>query len=144
MHLASHPPKALVVSAALLALAAPAARAQEARAAIGEAAAVHALATAARLCNLISEPELTRALSRMDRVHASQLSPRDQETYLILRTSDSFRNSVFAAALRRARTGCGGELAASWRDVESTLVSADLDAGRTLAQGSVSTLQRQN
>ena len=82
MHMASHPLKALAVSATLLALAAPAARAQEARAAIGEAAAVHALATAARLCNLISEPELTRALSRMDRVHASQLSPRDQETYL--------------------------------------------------------------
>jgi hypothetical protein len=75
MHMASHPLKALAVSATLLALAAPAARAQEARAAIGEAAAVHALATAARLCNLISEPELTRALSRMDRVNPGERRP---------------------------------------------------------------------
>jgi hypothetical protein len=103
--------------------------------AIEEAEAVHSIATAARLCSLISESELTRATTRMDRVHRAQLSGTDQETYLILRTSDSFRNMVFASALRRAQAGCAGELAAVWHDVESTLVTADLASGSTLALG---------
>ena len=98
-----------------------------------EAVAVHAIATAARLCKLISETDLTHAANRMDRVHSAQLSQPDQETYRILRSSDSFRNLVFSSALQRAQAGCAGELAAVWRDVQSTLVTADLHAGSQLA-----------
>jgi len=110
-------------------LAAFAVQAHEApvRKAMDEAVSVHSIATAARLCNLITEADLARAVSRMDRVHAVQLQEAHQETYLIVRGSDSFRNMVFASALRRAQAGCGGELKAVWRDVESTLVAADLN-----------------
>lgn len=122
----------------------PADRAAEGgvRQAVEEAVSVHAIATAARLCNLISEGELTRATSRMTRVHTAQLGQQDQETYLILRSSESFRNMVFATALRRAQGSCTGDLAAVWRDVESTLVSADLKAGSTLAASSMPALAR--
>ncbi len=126
---------ATLSAAAAILLIAGAVQAQEApvRNAVDEAASVHAIATAARLCNLISEGDLNRAASRMDRVHAAQLPRADQETYLILRTSDSFRNTVFSSALRRAKNGCGSDLAATWRDVESSLVTADLNSGSTLA-----------
>src|SRR3712207_2662958 len=89
--------------ATLLTFAAGAARAEDkpVRAAVEEAVAVHSIATAARLCNVITESELTHALSRMDRVHSSQLGAKDQETYRIVRGSDSFRNMVFAAALKK-------------------------------------------
>lgn len=112
------------------------------RQAVEEAVSVHAIATAARLCNLISEGDLNRATSRMTRVHTAQLAPLDQETYLILRSSESFRNMVFATALRRAQGNCAGDLAATWRDVESTLVSADLKAGSTLAASGMPALAR--
>lgn len=120
---------------ALLTMAAGAARAEDrpVRDAVDEAVSVHAIATAARLCKLITETDLTRAVNRMDRVHAMQLVAADQETYLILRSSDSFRNMVFASALRRAQGGCSPELAAVWRDVESTLVTADLNPPNLLA-----------
>ena len=112
-----------------------AAQAQDAhvRTAVEEAASVHSIATAARLCNLISDSDLARATSRMDRVHAGQLDSNGQETYLIVRSGESFRNMVFASALRRAQAGCGGELAATWRDVESSLITADLNSGSTFA-----------
>lgn len=109
-----------------------AAQAQEAavKAAVDEAVSVHSIATAARLCNIISETGLVLATSRMDRVHASQLTPAQQETYLIIRGSDSFRNMVFSSALRRAQGGCTNpELTAVWSDVNATLVQADLAPG---------------
>jgi len=128
--------KSFVLALALSGLLAAGAQAQEgtARGAAEEAVAVHSIATAARLCNLISESDLRLAANRMDRVHASQLPEAEQETYRILRGSESFRNMVFASALRRAQGGCSGELQAVWRDVESTLVSADLRSGNTLAE----------
>jgi hypothetical protein len=118
--------KITALAACLLVAGAAQAQQSPAQAAIDEAVSVHAIATAARLCNLISETDLMLATNRMDRVHAGQLATADQETYLILRGSDSFRNMVFAAALRRAQGGCAGELSAVWRDVNSTLISADL------------------
>ena len=124
-----------ILMAAVLMMAAGAARADEraVREAVQEAVAIHAIATAARLCNLITESDLTRAGNRMDRVHAGQLPREQHESYLILRGSDSFRNMVFASALQRAQAGCVGDLGAVWRDVESSLVMADLNSGHTFA-----------
>jgi hypothetical protein len=124
------------VAATALALGAAPARADETavRAAMEEAAAVHAIATAARLCTLITETELRHSLSRMDRVHAAQLDTRDRETYLILRGSDSFRDRVFASALRRAQGGgCQADLPVVWRDIHASLVMADAAASNRLA-----------
>ncbi len=107
-------------------------QAQEAavQVAVDEAVSVHVIATAARLCGIISETGLVRATSRMDRVHATQLTPGQQETYLIFRGSDSFRNRVFASALRRAQGNCSDpELVAVWSDVNATLIQADLTSG---------------
>ncbi|MBI2772044.1 MAG: hypothetical protein HYX47_20665 [Burkholderiales bacterium] len=125
--------KITALAACLVFTCAAQAQEQGVRDAVQEAVAVHSIATAARLCNLISESDLTRATSRMDRVHAGQLDSAAQETYLIMRSGESFRNMVFASALRRAQGGCAGELAATWRDVESSLVTADLKSGSTLA-----------
>ena len=64
------------------------------------------------------------------RVHASQLKSSEQETYLIMRGSVSFRNLVFSSALRRAQAGCNSpDLQAVWSDVNATLVQADLAPG---------------
>ena len=119
--------KLIAIASCLLVAGAVQAQQNPARAAVDEAVSVHSIATAARLCNLISETDLVRATNRMDRVHAGQLAPADQETYLILRGSESFRNMVFASALRRAQAGCGGDLTAVWQDVNSTLVYADMN-----------------
>ena len=117
--------KTIALAACLLAVATAHAQQNPARAAADEAVSVHSIVTAARLCNLITETDLVRATNRMDRVHAAQLAPADQETYLILRGSESFRNMVFSSALRRAQAGCA-EVTAVWRDIDSTLVAADL------------------
>lgn len=106
------------------------------RSAVEEAASVHAIATAARLCNAISESELARAANRLDQVHASQLNDTDRETYLIVRGSVAFRNSVFAAALRRVQGGCTSEVGAVWRDVDASLVFASATSRETLASAS--------
>ncbi|MBC7377863.1 MAG: hypothetical protein H7346_10605 [Burkholderiaceae bacterium] len=103
------------------------------RSAIEEAASVHAIATAARLCNEISESELGRAANRLDQVHASQLGANDWETYLIVRGSMAFRNSVFASALSRVQGGCTSEVGAVWRDVDASLVFAGAVSRETLA-----------
>lgn len=103
------------------------------RSAIEESATVHAIATAARLCNEISESELGRAANRLDQVHASQLGANDWETYLIVRGSVAFRNSVFASALRRVQGGCTSEVGAVWRDVDASLVFAGANSRETMA-----------
>jgi predicted phage tail protein len=103
------------------------------RSAIEEAASVHAIATAARLCNEISESELGRAANRLDQVHASQLAAQDWETYLIVRGSVAFRNSVFASALSRVQGGCTSEVGAVWRDVDASLIFAGATSRQTLA-----------
>jgi hypothetical protein len=129
---------AVVLGALALLGAAACAQAQTAqstsvRSAIEEAASVHAIATAARLCNEISESELGRAANRLDQVHASQLGANDWETYLIVRGSVAFRNSVFASALRRVQGGCTSEVGAVWRDVDASLVFAGVVSRETLA-----------
>ncbi|MBC7436429.1 MAG: hypothetical protein H7332_10210 [Bdellovibrionales bacterium] len=103
------------------------------RAAVEEAASVHVIATAARLCNAISESELGRAANRLDQVQASHLGEKDRETYLIIRGSVAFRNSVFAAALGRVQGGCTSEVGAIWRDVDASLVFAGASSRETLA-----------
>jgi hypothetical protein len=97
-------------------------------AAVGEAVGVHGMATAARLCGFMTESDLNRVRMRMDRVHAAQLGTDERETYLILRSSDGFRNQVFSKALSTAQTGCTAELRQTWSEVHASLVFADIAA----------------
>jgi hypothetical protein len=106
---------------------------------LDEAVAVHSIATAARLCNVITESELTRSVNRLDRVHTAQLDARGRETYLIMRGSDSFRNMVFASALRRAQAGCQTEVPVVWRDIHASLVMADTGSGSPQVMGGAPT-----
>ncbi len=124
-----------LLAAALLATTctAHAQQADAVRPAIEEAVSVHAIATAARLCSQISETELNRAANRMDQVHTARLDEKDRETYLILRGSSGFRNTVFASALRRFQGGCSPEVGATWRDVDASLVFANAMARESLA-----------
>ncbi len=91
-----------------------------------EAVGVHAMATAAHLCGFMNESDLNRVRIRMDRVHAAQLDKSDRETYLILRTSDSFRNRVYSRALSQAHAGCSTDLRQMWSEVHASLVFADV------------------
>lgn len=91
-----------------------------------EAVGVHAMATAAHLCGFMNESDLNRVRIRMDRVHATQLDKSDRETYLILRTSDSFRNRVYRRALSQAHAGCTADLRQMWSEVHASLVFADI------------------
>lgn len=95
-------------------------------AAAQEAVGVHAVATAAHLCGFMNESDLNRVRIRMDRVHGVQLEKTDRETYLILRTSDSFRNRVYSQALRQAHAGCTADLRQMWSEVHASLVFADI------------------
>lgn len=128
-----HPVRALLAGAfglVLLASAATTVRAEPLKlgAAVGEAVGVHGMATAARLCGFMTESDLNRVRMRMDRVHAAQLGADERETYLILRSSDGFRNQVFSKALGTAQTGCTAELRQTWSEVHASLVFADIAA----------------
>ena len=128
-----HPVRALLAGAfglVLLASAATTVRAEPLKlgAAVGEAVGVHGMATAARLCGFMTESDLNRVRMRMDRVHAAQLAADERETYLILRSSDGFRNQVFSKALGTAQTGCTAELRQTWSEVHASLVFADIAA----------------
>jgi hypothetical protein len=128
-----HPVRALLAGAfglVLLASAATAVRAEPLKlgAAVGEAVGVHGMATAARLCGFMTESDLNRVRMRMDRVHAAQLGADERESYLILRSSDGFRNQVFSKALGTAQSGCTAELRQTWSEVHASLVFADIAA----------------
>jgi hypothetical protein len=130
---ARHPVRVLwtgLLGLALLAVTATALRAEPLKlgAAVSEAVGVHGMATAARLCGFMTESDLNRVRMRMDRVHAAQLDTDERETYLILRSSDGFRNQVFSKALGTAQTGCTAELRQTWSEVHASLVFADIAA----------------
>ncbi|KPF68740.1 hypothetical protein IP84_08945 [beta proteobacterium AAP99] len=100
---------------------------------IAEAASIHTFATAARLCGSISERELVLAQNRMDRIHAVDMSAGQRETYLVLRASNSFKETVLARAVEHVRRGCGQDLAETWRDLSVSLAQADVPASTTVA-----------
>lgn len=100
---------------------------------IAEAASIHTFATAARLCGSISERELVLAQNRMDRIHAVDMSAGQRETYLVLRASNSFKETVLARAVEHVRRGCGQDLAETWRDLSVSLAQADVPAATTVA-----------
>jgi hypothetical protein len=100
---------------------------------IAEAASIHTFATAARLCGSISERELVLAQNRMDRIHAVDMSASERETYLVLRASNSFKETVLARAVEHVRRGCGQDLAETWRDLSVSLAQADVPATTTVA-----------
>lgn len=100
---------------------------------IAEAASIHTFATAARLCGSISERELVLAQNRMDRIHAVDMNASQRETYLVLRASNSFKETVLARAVEHVRRGCGQDLAETWRDLSVSLAQADVPANTTVA-----------
>jgi hypothetical protein len=110
-------------------------------AAVSEAIAVHGMATASRLCGFMNEADLNRVRMRMDRVHTSQLAARDRDTYLIMRSSDNFRNYVYAKALTKVQAGCPEELRSAWGEVNASLVFADMTSQDLRADASSPTLQ---
>jgi len=99
-------------------------------AAVTEAGTVHSIATAARLCGFLSETELNRVRMRLDRVHTAPLSEQDRETYLIMRSSDNFRNYVYARALNKVQTGCSADLRNTWSDLQASIPSLDTPAAQ--------------
>lgn len=99
---------------------------------IAEAASIHTFATAARLCGSISERELVLAQNRMDRIHAVDMNASQRETYLVLRASNSFKETVLARAVEHVRRGCGQDLAETWRDLSVSLAQADVPANTTV------------
>ena len=103
---------------------------------VEEAVAVHGMATAARICGFMTEGDLNRVRARMDDVHTHKLNREDRESYLIMRTSDSFRNYVYAQALNKAQAGCNAELRAAWSEVHASLIFADIMAQDAVADAS--------
>jgi hypothetical protein len=109
--------------------------------AVSEAIAVHGMATASRLCGFMNEADLNRVRMRMDRVHTSQLAARERDTYLIMRSSDNFRNYVYAKALTKVQAGCPEELRSAWSEVNASLVFADMKSQDLRAEVSAASLQ---
>ena len=102
---------------------------------------MHGLATASRLCGFMNEADLNRVRMRMDRVHTSQLGERDRDTYMIMRSSDNFRNYVYARALGKVQTGCADELRSAWGEVNASLVLADIRSQDLRAEAAPASLQ---
>jgi hypothetical protein len=114
------------------------------KSAISEAIAVHAMATASRICGFIAEVDLNRMRMRMDRVHASELGRPDQETYLIMRASDSFKDYVYTNAMHKVQSGCTAELRTAWNELNASLVFAEITSQDVLADAATPSVIAQN